>query len=215
MNEGDGAPAAGGGSKKRVLEAAAELFLDQGIRGTSIDMIARRARCSKQTIYIHFTDKEQILLEAVALIKQEIDEVDPPTAHDVTFPAQLIHLTGTYLRLMTDARSVAAIRLCIEASQHLDQRFDLEIDSGPVGVEQVIKQHIASLQADGVLSGDDPDFATEALLGMVRGNKVLRHLFKDAPALSDDELLQHVVRCVDLFCSGLQSSVDDRGAVDV
>ncbi len=48
-----------------IAEAATEAFLSNGYTRTSMDDIARLAGVSKQTIYMHFTDKERLLFAVV------------------------------------------------------------------------------------------------------------------------------------------------------
>src|SRR5579864_8543203 len=56
-----------------ILEAAASLFLRSGYLGTSVDDIAALAHVSKQTVYTHFADKEQLFAE---LVRGNISRVD-------------------------------------------------------------------------------------------------------------------------------------------
>src|SRR5579864_7255427 len=56
-----------------ILEAATSLFLHNGYLGTSVDDIAALAHVSKQTVYTHFADKEQLFAE---LIRGNISRVD-------------------------------------------------------------------------------------------------------------------------------------------
>jgi len=56
-----------------ILEAATTLFLRNGYLGTSVDDIAAQAHVSKQTVYTHFADKEQLFAE---LIRGNIARVD-------------------------------------------------------------------------------------------------------------------------------------------
>ena len=49
----------------QVLDAAAELFAERGIEGTSIDSIAAASGVSKATIYKHWKDKEALVLETL------------------------------------------------------------------------------------------------------------------------------------------------------
>jgi AcrR family transcriptional regulator len=44
----------------RILDAAAELFLRQGIGETSMDDVARAAGCSRATVYRYFDDREAL-----------------------------------------------------------------------------------------------------------------------------------------------------------
>src|SRR5215204_90789 len=61
--------------RRGILEAATTVFLRNGYLGTSMDEIAALAGVSKQTIYKHFTDKEQLFS---AIILGTIDRVGEP-----------------------------------------------------------------------------------------------------------------------------------------
>ena len=52
--------------RRAIVEAATEVFLDNGYRGASMDAIAARAQVSKQTVYKHVADKERLFSEIVA-----------------------------------------------------------------------------------------------------------------------------------------------------
>ncbi len=49
--------------KEKILEEAERLFWKYGVRSITMDDIARRLAISKKTIYQHFTDKEDILVQ--------------------------------------------------------------------------------------------------------------------------------------------------------
>ena len=57
----------GGSAKKRqaIIKAATEVFLQNGYLGTNMDEVADRAGVSKQTVYNHFSDKENLFIEIV------------------------------------------------------------------------------------------------------------------------------------------------------
>ncbi|WP_319937729.1 TetR/AcrR family transcriptional regulator [Allitabrizicola rongguiensis] len=46
----------------RILEAAKDLFLQNGLRGTSMEAIARKAGVAKPTLYARFPDKEAVFV---------------------------------------------------------------------------------------------------------------------------------------------------------
>jgi AcrR family transcriptional regulator len=50
-------------TRQRLVDAARELFVRNGTRGTSIDDIAKAAGTSRATFYAHFTDKQDVIRE--------------------------------------------------------------------------------------------------------------------------------------------------------
>lgn len=51
--------------REAILDAAADLFLEQGFLGTSMDQVAARAAVSKQTVYTQFASKEALFVGIV------------------------------------------------------------------------------------------------------------------------------------------------------
>lgn len=80
-------------TRRRVLDAARELFLERGYVATTIDAIARRADVSPETIYATFGNKRSLLSELVDVsiagdigappileqdwVQEMLDEADP------------------------------------------------------------------------------------------------------------------------------------------
>ena len=58
----------------KILSASAELFRQYGFKTITMDDIARRAGISKKTLYQHFTNKNEIVIESVAWYKKRICE---------------------------------------------------------------------------------------------------------------------------------------------
>src|SRR5262245_32326893 len=50
----------GPGPRERILQAALELFVEQGYFNTNVPDISKRSRCSVGSIYHHFLNKEEI-----------------------------------------------------------------------------------------------------------------------------------------------------------
>jgi AcrR family transcriptional regulator len=50
-------------TRQRLVDAARELFMRNGTRGTSIDDIAKAAGTSRATFYAHFIDKQDVIRE--------------------------------------------------------------------------------------------------------------------------------------------------------
>lgn len=58
-------------TRSRILEVAADLFMDRGYAGTSVNAIGKRLGISAPALYWHFPSKEAILF---ALLEQVLDE---------------------------------------------------------------------------------------------------------------------------------------------
>lgn len=58
-------------TKLKLLQAATKLFFLKGIRAVTMDDIARQTGASKRTLYLHFPDKEALVLELMRLAMAE------------------------------------------------------------------------------------------------------------------------------------------------
>ncbi len=109
------APVKSSGKRERVLDAARELFLAHGLRGTSMEAIARQAGVAKPTLYAHFPDKdavflailEALLTEKLAVFERVMDS-DQPVAERI----------GAAL-----AAEFAVVVGAIEGSPHREELF--------------------------------------------------------------------------------------------
>jgi TetR/AcrR family transcriptional regulator, repressor of fatR-cypB operon len=67
------------GPRERVLQAALELFVEQGYFNTNVPDISKRSRCSVGSIYHHFLNKEdiasQLYKEGLSQFRTAISEV--------------------------------------------------------------------------------------------------------------------------------------------
>jgi AcrR family transcriptional regulator len=59
-------PSLGRGARTRILEAAGELFAQQGFNATRINDLHGAARVSKRTLYQHFASKDELILAYLA-----------------------------------------------------------------------------------------------------------------------------------------------------
>jgi AcrR family transcriptional regulator len=61
-------------TRRRIVDAAAELFVGQGYAATTLEQIATRAGVAVQTVYFHFGNKRTVLKEAVDIAAVGDDE---------------------------------------------------------------------------------------------------------------------------------------------
>lgn len=58
------------GAKVRLVDAAVDLFLEQGYENTSVAEIAERAGLAKSSFFRHFPDKREVLLAGQDMLSQ-------------------------------------------------------------------------------------------------------------------------------------------------
>ena len=61
-------------TRRRIIAAAADLFLDEGYGATTIDQVGARAGVAVQTVYFHFGNKATLLKEALDVAAVGDDE---------------------------------------------------------------------------------------------------------------------------------------------
>ena len=64
-------------TRRRIVDAAAELFVAEGYGSTTLEQVAARAGVAVQTIYFHFGNKRTVLKEAVDVASVGDDEPVP------------------------------------------------------------------------------------------------------------------------------------------
>lgn len=61
-------------AKDKVLDAALQLFLDNGYHGTSIKLIVEASKVSTGSVYHHFKNKEDIIKELYEVSKRHMNQ---------------------------------------------------------------------------------------------------------------------------------------------
>lgn len=190
-------------SRKRsaILDAAAELFLDQGYDRASMDAVATRADVSKQTVYAHFGTKEALFLamarhltgDAVARHRTRVDdglESDDPAVALAGFARELlaIVLTPRLMRLR---------RLAIAEAERFPELGETVFATGPGNAIERLAQAIAAWHEAGQLAAPDPVRAGAMFNWMVMGGPTSEQMLRPSRATNDAEV--HVAECVRVF----------------
>jgi AcrR family transcriptional regulator len=65
------APGAKERRRRRILQAATELFIQRGYRKTSVDEVARNSGVAKGTVYLYFKTKADLMIQAIVEEKKQ------------------------------------------------------------------------------------------------------------------------------------------------
>lgn len=160
---------------ERILDAAARLFAEEGVRGATTRRIASLAGVNEVTIFRHFASKEDLLARAVQRNGEErLRELDASR-----LPAEPLAVRdelAARLREVHAGFSFAnrAVRTALgEWGHHPD--LDGQLLRVPDYLADEIETYIAAAQRRGLVRGDLlPAVAAQALLGIVFADGMLR-----------------------------------------
>lgn len=182
-------------NRQRLIQAAAEAFMEEGYRA-SIDRIAARAGVARQTVYNHFTSKDDLFSEVAHVAAGAILVSLDGDGGDLR--ERLLRF-GTALRqrVIGDEGLAMFRTLSAEAPRFpaLAQAF---FDKGPGQTVRRLADFLARAMNEGTLRRDEPLFAAEMLLSMLESFDRTRRLF-GASSLPADQEQDRVARIVDSF----------------
>ena len=143
---------------RAILEAATELFLANGYRGTSMDEIAALAAVSKQTVYKHFADKEALFSEiVVATVAEASDRVHAEVvelADSGDLEEDLGDLARRQLRMVMQPRLLQLRRLVIGEAGRFPELGRTFYERGPGRTVAALADTFARLAERGLLAID-------------------------------------------------------------
>ena len=121
-------------TRRRIVAAAADLFLDQGYGATTLDQVAARAGVAVQTVYFHFGNKATLLKEAldVAAVGDDapVALLDRPWLEELTAepdPVRVIELSTNSSRQILErvAPLLAVVRGTVGTDPDLAAQWDV------------------------------------------------------------------------------------------
>lgn len=192
-------PGAGRSDKQQaIIDAATRIFLEQGYRNASMDVIARAAGVSKQTIYNHYGNKEALFS---AIITQHCQDVlltllDPEQAH-ANAEATLRRFATTLLGIILQPSVLALHRLIIAESARFPEVGEIYYRVGPERGNRHLAEYLEQQCAMGQLQMADSLLAaqqfTGALIGSLRSKAlVLNHTIEPREIAA---VVDHTVAC--------------------
>lgn len=92
---------------QRILDAAAELFVEKGVAGVGMGEIARAAGCSRATLYRYFADRGQLHVAFVHREAIRVGELVEADLRGVDDPAERV--TSAVLSAVRHVRAVPTL----------------------------------------------------------------------------------------------------------
>jgi TetR/AcrR family transcriptional regulator, mexJK operon transcriptional repressor len=190
--------------RSSILNAAAEIFLNGGFLGTSMDEIAAKARVAKQTVYAHFSNKRDLFVAMVsALTNQASDRVHVgvPEFHEGDdLKRYLTDYAVRQLQIVLTPRIIRLRRLVISEVSRFPELGEALYSGGPGRSIMSLAAIFERLAERGVLAIRNPSLAASQFNWLVMSAPLNRAMLLGDDAIpSASELQKHAAESVQLF----------------
>jgi TetR/AcrR family transcriptional repressor of mexJK operon len=146
-----------------IVNAAREVFMEQGYAGASMDAIAAVAGVSKPTLYNHFADKQQLfaqmLIDTIDELTQSFYEQVVDQQENVDVRDYLRDLARLLLRAVMQPENLRLRRLVIAEAGRFPELGRIYEERGPGRVITAFTEAFKRLAKSGALQIEDPTLA--------------------------------------------------------
>ena len=194
----------------RLIEVAAELFMERGYEGTSIDAVAEAARVSKPTVYARHQDKaalfRAVLQRHIRLWLEPLlaaAEAKAGAAETESVETALHELSRTLLALSMKHGASEVKRIVAAQSLHFPELARFAYEEGWLRAVRAIAGLLANFAASGQIEIEDSEIAADLFLNLVLGRSSQGALY--GVAIDPDMLERRRKAAVELFLNGARA----------
>mgnify|MGYP000707656806 CR=1 FL=1 len=186
--------------RKAILASATCLFMENGFDGTSMVDVAKAAGVSKQTVYSHFSSKQQLFKSAIDAKMEDYLPRQALTAVQLhTLEADLLAIGSRFCQLIFSDDAIAMHRILAAAASNNDKLARIFWETGP---DEMLAQ-FAHLLDHYVASGDikiaNTIDAAQHFAALLHGNYHTKRVIGLLKSIDDIPIEKHVTNAVHHF----------------
>jgi TetR/AcrR family transcriptional regulator, mexJK operon transcriptional repressor len=192
--------------RRAILNAAAEVFLQHGYLGASMDEVAARAAVSKQTVYKQFEDKKhlfaEIVLSTTARGTDALAQIYANTLDEATDVRQALRdLARRLLDTLMQPEFLQLRRLVLAEADRFPEVSGAWFEDAFHRALVLLGESMTRLTARGMLRElTDPTLAAYQFAGLVMYKPMNQAMFAGAGTRPDAEELEHIAdRAAEVF----------------
>ena len=173
-----------------VLNAVLRLLVEEGDRLT-MTAVARRASCSKETLYKWFGDRDGLLTATVQwqASKVRVAPVDRARLDMASLTASLERFASDWLHVISSDTSIALNRVAIaHAGEEKRNLGAIVLENGRLAMGRRLKPVLLAGREAGLLAFDDDEQAFRTFFGLVARDVQIRLLLGDRVKPTDAEI---------------------------
>ena len=187
--------------QKDILDAALRLLVEEGDNLT-MAAVARRAKCSKESLYKWFGDRDGLLTATVRwqASKVRIVPVDQGRLDLVSLTESLEGYARDWLKVISSDTSVALNRVAIgHAGSGRDSLGEIVLRNGRFALAERLKPVLDAGKRAGLLAFEDAETAFRTFFGLVARDVQIRLLLGDWPGMTEAAIEEDAVRATRQF----------------
>ncbi|MER8722852.1 TetR/AcrR family transcriptional regulator [Mesorhizobium sp. M1027] len=187
--------------QKAVLDAALRLLVEEGDQLT-MTAVARRASCSKETLYKWFGDRDGLLTATVQwqASKVRVVPVDRKGLDLASLTGSLERFASDWLKVISSDTSIALNRVAVgQASSGKDDLGAIVLENGRFALARRLKPVLEAGKEAGFLEFSDAETAFRTFFGLVARDVQIRLLLGDRLELTDAAIGGDAVRATQQF----------------
>ncbi|WP_246034123.1 TetR/AcrR family transcriptional regulator [Thalassotalea mangrovi] len=188
--------------RQQIYDAAAELFCEKGFSATSMDLVAKTAGVSKQTVYSHFGSKDDLFVATISARCEEFISTSTLSPEDSEPYTTLCQYAEHFLALLLSPQALAIHRICINESTSYPHVSRLFYQAGPQRVIAEVRDILAGYKRQDILAIGDVHTAAIQFLSMIKGEIWMQKEYNIEQPMSIDEVKRYIAASVRHFLRG-------------
>lgn len=187
--------------QQAVLDAVLSLMVEEGDQLT-MTAVARRASCSKETLYKWFGDRDGLLAATVRwqAARVRAGRYDRPSLDIATLRDSLKGFAETWLTVISSPTSIALNRLAIgHAASRKSNLGGIVLANGRFAIGERLRPVLEAGREAGLLQFEDFETAFRTFFGLVGRDVQIRLLLGDGLSFAPDEIARDAARATDQF----------------
>jgi len=193
--------------RTEILDSASSVFLDQGYERASMDGIAKKAGCSKATLYNYFSSKESLFEMVVRTYSTNYltgaaSELKATESDTFTLSEKLQRFgEGMLGVMMSDWKALQLFRMVVGEAGHSDIG-ELFYESGVRESMNALTEVMAYHIDNGDLTDSIPVLRARQFSALVKAEADELLFKRNIPAYTEAEVSMMVTGAVELFVKG-------------
>ena len=199
--------------QKAVLDAALRLLVEEGDNLT-MTAVARRASCSKETLYKWFGDRDGLLTATVQwqASKVRVVPVDGEKLDLASLTASLEGFASDWLKVISSDTSIALNRVAVgHAGSGKDDLGAIVLENGRFALARRLKPVLLAGKQAGLLDFTDAETAFRSFFGLVARDVQIRLLLGDRLELTEATIGGDAVRATQQFLALFGAKTGPQG----